>query len=217
LDAAGNLVAVHDLQEFTPERVCSTKDGGFWILGQDWPLEQQRRYFLLRRYNTAGLFVQGYLTQVGKLDSPNYRVIQGRSRDAAFLTCGDDSVGVYLQRTGGFLWCEVDLATGKVAVHKVTILPRSVPTGMALFASGVVYASFRQMTKQGVAVQLGPPLGMYKLNMGSPQASWQPIAPTSDGKAYSTILGRDGAYLVHLKGPKGPAADPTVYWTQATQ
>jgi hypothetical protein len=214
LSPGGNLDSLYDLQEFTPERVCSTADGSIWVLGQDWPLEQQRKYFMLRHYSATGAFIEGYLPQIGKLDSPNYRRIKGTSRHAAFLTCGDDSVGVYLQRSGGFLWSEVELSSGKVAIRKVTILPNSAPTGVALFGEGVVYASFRSMTKEQEAVHFGPPLGIYKLDISQPQASWQPVGSTAESKIYSTLLGRDGPYLIHLEHAAGPMSDPNVYWTE---
>jgi hypothetical protein len=218
LDAAGNLVSVHDLQEFAPERICSAGDGSFWVLGQKWPLEQSRKYFMLQHYSSSGALIQAYLPQIGKPDSPDYRIRNGLgSPNAAFLVCGDSSVGVFLQRTGGYIWAEIDLSGGNQEIRKVTILRNAVPTGMALFSRGTVYASFRTLSHKGGATSYGPPVGIYKLNMSQKQAFWEAVPGGSDAAPYSTVLGRHDGYLVHLKGTADPMKDPTVYWTQVAQ
>jgi len=217
LNASG-LVSMHDLQGFTPERICSASDKSFWVLGQQWPLEQSRKYFLLQHYSSSGTLIQAYLPHIGKPDSPDYRIRNGRgSHDAAFLICGDNSVGVFLQRTGGYVWAEIDLSGGNQEIRKVTALPQAVPTGMALFSRGTVYASFRAVSHKDGATSYGAPLGIYKLNMSQNQAFWQAVPGGSDATPNSTLLGRHDGYLVHLKGTAGPVKDPTVYWTQVVQ
>jgi hypothetical protein len=238
VDRSGNPPRVFDLGSFTPKRVCGANDGTIWAFGltlgghgEDGHGER-----LLRQYSSDGALLNAYLPdkKFPTLASRGFR------RAAVTLTCGDESVGVYLARPAR--WIEVQ--SGKPVAYKWRIQspPPGIVTGAVLVGSHEVYATFATRTL-GADGKVNVSSTLYKLNLpidgqipslsqsspasfvdtsrvGSlpsgdrPRGIWTQLVDPSDSRSGNIfLLGRDAQSLVYV-GRKAESSDSTLYWVR---
>jgi hypothetical protein len=233
LDQTGTMTNFVDLGRYRPKRVCAPNDGTFWTFGQ--VLNGDSDFYrgqLLREYSADGRVLNAYLP-VGKFPVLS-RAEFGRT--AVTLSCGDESVGLYLARPAR--WIEVAFSNRVAYKWRVAPAPAGTVTGMVLMGAHQVYASVARRTI-GNDGQPVVPSSMYRLIVPTeepqgqsevpssggapsdrlqsgdrPKASWAPLADVSDAAAGRVfLLGRDDQSLVYV-GPRSPGADPTLYWVR---
>jgi hypothetical protein len=177
--------------EYKPERVCVAGDGTLWVLGQ--PLNAELANTpsgMLRNYTAQGELRSEFLPAL------NFPVVARNvgKRSQIFLSCGEESVGVYLGPAR--LW--VEIAYGEVLAEQRHVDPpqSSVMSRLVLVHKGEVLASFRDRLPDG---QLGRVNHFYRLR--SP-VSWESINGGETSNASNVparvLLGRDGDSVVYL-------------------
>jgi len=209
VDFSGTVQTTFMLGVYTPERVCAASDGTLWTLGQQLADEggPYLSYDMLRNYQVDGSLVRSYLPRGAlpnvMLDLHPAGSVFGQEVDRAFLACGESSVGVYIANPAR-IWLEIDMATGKSQQWTVKTLAGSIPTGLTLTSAGTVYASFffgKQANRK-----------LYNLSLGSSNpAVWEEV--TDPSNLFATILGRDGAAIVYIRGSEAPALNPIINWS----
>ena len=218
LDFEGHVLNTFELGSYEPELTCTTGDGSFWVLGQDWGAETSRStYEMLRNYSADGRLIKSALK---RKDLP-YRVnlsarlhYAGGGPGKAFLVCGDKSVGVYVGPA--ITWAEVALSDGTQTTWRVKLPPpRARITGLALLG-GQVYGSFYTAFKDNS----NPQRGLYKLNLGQmPSAVWETvegtIAPDGSSRSFATLIGSDSGSLVYMRNEMVSAhGAPILFWSR---
>jgi len=131
--------------------------------------------------------------------------------NAAFLSCGDQSVGVY--SGAGPLWTEVRLSDSSVRQWRIKPLASVRMSGLALMAGNTVYASFNNQ-RASMASR-----GLYLLDLGQPgTATWMPVPGTVSNqaaKSFAVLVGRDGLNMVYLRSAVAdPAGNPVLHWSK---
>ena len=180
--------------EYKPERVCVAGDGTLWVLGQ--PLNAELANTpsgMLRNYTAQGELRSEFLPAL------NFPVVARNvgKRSQIFLSCGEESVGVYLGPAR--LW--VEIAYGEVLAEQRHVDPpqSSVMSRLVLVHKGEVLASFRDRLPDG---QLGRVNHFYRLSMDRSPVSWESINGGETSNASNVpargLLGRDGDSVVYL-------------------
>lgn len=200
--------AVHDLQDYMPQRICAAPDGTFWTFGQE-PSKEARvsprggdwNYFLLRQYSAAGVLQGSFLERSALPPRRLKYTADVPGSNWAFLRCGERSVGAYVGRgTRFFLWTEVNMATGQAYARSVRVLRKATISGLALLGERQVFASFN-------------PGGLHQLvDVPGRPSRWTPVAAADGSRPELKLLGRDGGDLVHLRGER-VTQRPIVYWS----
>jgi hypothetical protein len=216
MDMSGKIAYLNDLNGYTPERVCSAADGSIWTIGQQWQEESSgQTYNLVRRYGSDGTLKGTYVPRpilpgIALNFHPRGNVF-GNSVNNARLSCGTESVGVYLGAPL-LVWFEISLNATTAQQWKVLPLKLVTMTGLELVSSKSVYGSFvtGPENANGAGVRQ-----IYKLTLaGNGIATWTPIpGATSVTGGPATLVGRDGTSLVHLMGSQRPATNPVLNWS----
>lgn len=235
LDGTGDTTKFIDLGRYRPKRVCAANDGTFWTFGQVMNGDNEfYRGQLLREYSADGHMLNAFLP-IAKFPGLA-RVDYGRTK--ARLTCGDESVGLYLSRP--MRWIEVQFNDKTPYKWRLQAVPPGRMTGLALMETHQVYATFANRVPNGdgtsrlvsstyrlnfpVGGQTPPPEtsldldegdSLSRLNSGNrDRGSWAPIGDTPNGVSGKLfLLGRDDQSLVYA-GPKDAGANPTFYWVR---
>jgi hypothetical protein len=232
IDKTGNLVKLHDLGSYRPKRVCAADDGSFWSMGLSMGGEAADGFGerLLRQYSPDGQLLNAYLP------SKKFPVLsrEDYKRSAVTLSCGDESVGLYIARPAR--WIEVDLKSSVVHKWRVQPTPEGRVTGLVLRGSHEVYATFVARSVgsdagsavSSTAYKLQVPLDHSRVSSTGettafdqlqsdtrPKATWQPLTAGSGGltSANRFLVGRDDRSLIYLGGRVQGAA-PTFYWVR---
>jgi hypothetical protein len=232
IDKTGTLVKLHDLGSYHPKRVCVGNDGSFWSMGLSNGGETEDGFGerLLRQYSPDGRLINAFLPskKFPVLSRVDYK------RSAVNLSCGDESVGLYVARPAR--WVEVDLKTSVVHKWRVQPAPDGRVTGLVLRGAHEVYATFvtRTMGSNGepmvssTAYKLEVPQDHARASSPNnapavdrlqsdtrPKATWQPLTASSGGRTSTNrfLVGRDDQSLIYLGGRVQGAA-PTLYWVR---
>lgn len=208
-DFTGNTVWRSNLGTYFPQRLCGAVDGTVWVLGHDMKKEISKHdYDLLRTYSADGQFQHSYFSR------RNLRLsvdgIMNLGHDApALLSCGDQSVGMYLGTASIPLWYEVQLATGTVQQLFVKHRENYRISGMSLTSKGTVFASFQSVRNNKSA-------GLYTLvSAASNNADWVPVSGPNVTHV-ARLLGGNGTSLVYVQ-QQIPDADGPVVQVKAAE
>jgi hypothetical protein len=234
VDSSGNPSKVTDLGSYRPKRLCVASDGTFWTFGFGLGLTgvDGRGGRLLRQYSSGGSVLNAFLPseKFPALAHLDFR------RSSAALTCGDESVGLYLSKPAR--WIEVPFANPVANKWRIQPAPPGVLVGVALLGAHQAYASFaaRSVATDGKPEMVG---NLYKLTLpmdgeanseatpvqaasggerllqsGSrPKANWTSLSDGTSAAKKVFLLGRDEHSLVYAGGRK-QGADPTLYWVR---
>ena len=235
---SGEVAKFFDLGTYTPKRVCVENDGTFWTfgLGIGGNGEDSRGDRLLRQYSPDGHLLTSYLPSVKFPSLSRY----GFGRAAVTLSCGDQSVGVYLARPAR--WIEVQFSDPVAYKWRIQPAPRGVITHAVLMGSHQVYATFSTRLTR-LDGQPGVVSTTYKLSLPAEgedsSASKEPLGTTGTSLSLTTahsgnrakgswtqlpvqgttnmfLLGRENESLIYT-GPRVPGVDSAFYWVRPSR
>ena len=194
VNQTGRILNMHDLDDYSPERVCSTQDGNIWTLGQMFTAEAQgSSYDLLRQYAADGTLKRSFLPRSSVIPKHNIDLhavnfSHGEGASPAFLECGTTFVGAYLGV--GPSWNQVNLQTGVFQQVEVEHTPLTRAISLTLLPSNLVYASM--INRSGNT----PVVDLYRLVVNDSQhAHWALIAASQGTR----LLGEDAGQLVYKR------------------
>jgi hypothetical protein len=208
LDLTGHIVRTFGLGLYRPRRICAADDGTLWTLGQvlnENGEDSGAASGMLRNYSVNGQLLNAYLP--GSEFPVVSRNIAKKSR--VFLSCGDESVGVYLGPARR--WIEIPFGGGAAQQWQIEP-PQSAPTmtHLTLLGKGTVYASFRNRESSASNA-------IYGINRGpNGEVRWTRISQKLrvGAKAVGKVLmGRDGPSVVYLERTSSEL-NPTLYWSK---
>lgn len=214
LDPVGTYSVSVDLGVYTPERICSTADGTIWTLGQEWSKElaaEPQDYAMLRSYSGDGTLRNYYLNRSALTVVASISLHRlGPPSVPAFLSCGDDMVGVYiaLPGSGSGYWLEVQPSSGTSRSWTVPIIPDFRITGLTVTSQHIVCASF---------VGINGDRRLYSLSLNRHgSANWSELSLKDENPSrFVRLLGSDGDYVVYVKLPN-QSGSPIIYWSRPT-
>ncbi|HLJ91184.1 MAG TPA: hypothetical protein VKZ53_30575, partial [Candidatus Angelobacter sp.] len=171
-DFSGNIIWRFNLGMYLPQRLCGASDGTVWVLGQDMKKEiakgNKGDYDLLRAYSGDGQLQHSYLSRKSFTLSVEGILNLGHG-SPALLSCGQQSVGVYLGIASSPTWFEVQLTSGAVQQWSVTHRQYAEISALSLLGKGTVFASF-------ISTRNNKSAGLYTLVPGAGNsARWAPV------------------------------------------
>ncbi len=201
VDSTGNVLWRSTLGAYLPQRVCAANDGNTWVLGQDMKKEIGKGdYDLLRTYSSQGELLHSYLSRKS-FDLSMGGIPNLGHGSPALLTCGQQSVGVYLGIASTPIWFEVPLAGGSVQQWSVPHRENYQISGLSLLEKGRVFASFTSNRNNKSA-------GLYTLVPGAGNsANWLPVSGENVTHV-ARLVGARGGTLFYVQRPIPPEDGP---------
>jgi hypothetical protein len=212
IDAKGNISQVIRTTPFLPVYVCAAEGDTVWSYGVDKdsagkPIENSPR---LRQYS----FDKGQLRAVldaTTLNPSGWTLTRGRYPGDISFRCNGRKIVLLNSRSDE--WVELEIATNKLTVSKLTPLPQPKQvqiTGFALTEAGDVFVSLHDTSSDP------PRSGLFKLEFdGNGVGSWVPVKNTVGTYLHGSVdrlLGADGSDLIYTRD-----LDGTAHWSQITK
>ncbi len=219
--STGKASLIKPAGDYVPLRVCAASDGTIWTLGQTQAEAQHIEvsplpdYEMVRSYSLDGTMQGSFVPRSSQGTAPLNLQPFGRAfgsrletqqLNAARLSCGDRSVGVFIGRPVNS-WTEINLSGKTVQRWTIQPVPGATITGLALLGGNTVYASF---SARGANRSV---LSLHRLSLSGDRGEWVQVADRGPAdKTFAVLLGRDGSALVHLRGVRTPN-NTTLYWS----